>query len=178
MVESRPLPLMPRATAIWLVENTALSFEQIAQFCGLHILEIRAIADGEGTEGLMGYSPIDAGQLDQEEIDRCVADSTAELRLKDLAPEGLKRGERSRYTPRARRGERPDAIAWLLKHYPNISDGQIIKLIGTTKATIENIRSRGHWNMANIKPRSPVVLGFCTQAELDTVESKIPPSVA
>ena len=168
--------LMPKATAVWLIENTSLTFEQIATFCGLHVLEINAIADGDSMQGMQGISPISMGQLTQEEIERCQKSPSEHLRLYEngiLASESVKTGK-GRYTPRARRGDRPDAIAWLIKQYPNLTDAQIIRLIGTTKATIEAIRKRQHWNIANIKPRSPVVLGFCGQAELDALIAKIP----
>lgn len=174
------LPLMPKATAIWLVENTSLTFTQIAQFCGLHELEIRAIADGESLQGMMGVSPITMGQLTMEEIERCQKDASARLQIQEVAADELlkKKAKKQevkaggKYTPRARRGERPDAIAWLIKNYPTLTDAHIIKLIGTTKSTIEAIRMRTHWNMINIKPRSPVTLGFCSQEELEkTVEA-------
>lgn len=178
------LPLMPKATAIWLVENTSLTFIQISEFCGLHELEIRAIADGESLQGMMGISPITMGQLTMEEIERCQKDASAHLHLQEAVTDELfKRKAKKqdlkvggKYTPRARRGERPDAIAWLIKNYPTLTDAYIIKLIGTTKSTIEAIRTRTHWNMVNIKPRSPVTLGFCSQEELEkTVEASQKP---
>jgi len=161
-------PLMPKATAVWLVENTALTFEQIADFCGMHALEVQAIADDEVAIGMQGLDPISAGELTQEEIDRCSTDSG--LRLNPAAtrtPIPKKKG--ARYTPVSKRQDRPDAIAWLLKNYPELSDAQISKLIGTTKPTISSIRDRSHWNAANIKPQNPVGLGLCSGDDLEKV---------
>lgn len=168
------LPLMPKATAVWLVENTALSFDQIAEFCGMHSLEVQAIADGEVATGMVGLDPIANGQLTQEEIDRCVRDPRARLRLRiqDL-PQPVARSKGPRYTPVTKRGDKPDAIAWLLKSHPDLSDAQVCRLIGTTKPTIAAVRERSHWNAANIKPRNPVLLGLCTQRELDEAVSLI-----
>lgn len=163
------LPLMPKATAVWLVDNTALSFEQIAEFCGLHVLEVAGIADGEVAIGIKGLDPITAAQLTREEIARCEADPEARLKLRTSGhPEPVKRSKGARYTPVSRRQDRPDAIAWLLRHHPELSDSQVGKLVGTTKATIQSVRDRSHWNQANLKPADPVSLGLCTQIELDT----------
>ncbi|PWC45717.1 cell cycle transcriptional regulator TrcR [Azospirillum sp. TSO22-1] len=162
------LPLMPKATAVWLVENTALSFEQIAAFCGLHHLEVQAIADGEVAVGMVGLDPIANGQLTKTEIERC--EKNPDLRLKLLVPDlpaPVARSKGPRYTPITKRGDKPDAIAWVIKHHPELSDAQISRLIGTTKPTIAAVRERSHWNAANIKPRSPVLLGLCTQRELE-----------
>jgi hypothetical protein len=161
-------PLMPKATAVWLVENTTLTFEQIAEFCGLHRLEVQGIADGEVAIGMVGLDPVAGGQLTQQEIARCEADPAARLRIvvKDL-PAPSRRGKGPRYTPVTKRADKPDAISWLLKNAPNLSDTQIGKLIGTTKTTISAVRERTHETSATIKPRSPVMLGLCTQAELD-----------
>lgn len=162
------LPLMPKATAVWLVENTALSFEQIAAFCGLHQLEVQAIADGEVAVGMVGLDPIANGQLTKAEIERC--EKNPDLRLKLLVPDLPQPAMRSkgpRYTPITKRGDKPDAIAWLVKHHPELSDAQISRLIGTTKPTIAAVRDRTHWNAANIKPRNPVLLGLCSQRELE-----------
>ncbi|UEM02145.1 DUF1013 domain-containing protein [Skermanella rosea] len=163
-----PLPLMPKATAVWLVENTALTFEQIAAFCGLHSLEIKAIADGEVAVGMVGLDPIANGQLSKEEIERCEKDPDAKLRLlvQDL-PQPVARSKGPRYTPVTKRGDKPDAIAWIVKQFPDLSDAQVSRLIGTTKPTIAAVRDRTHWNTPNIKPRSPVLLGLCTQRELE-----------
>ena len=166
-------PLMPKATAVWLVENTSLSFDQIAAFCGLHELEIRAIADGEVAIGMVGLDPIVNGQLTQAEIDRCQADPTARLRMavSDM-PQPVARSKGPRYTPVTKRGDKPDAIAYLLKEHPELSDAQICKLIGTTKPTIQAIRDKSHWNSPNLKPRSPVMLGLCSYLELDAALTK------
>ena len=163
-------PLMPRATAVWLVENTALTFEQIAEFCGLHELEVKAIADGEVAVGMVGLDPLANGQLTQAEIDRCQADPKARLQLaKPDIPMPAPRTKGPRYTPVTKRGDKPDAIAWLLKYHPELSDPQVSRLIGTTKQTIQAVRDRTHWNTQNIKPRSPALLGLCTARELEEV---------
>lgn len=163
-------PLMPKATAVWLIENTALTFEQVAKFCGLHILEVQTLADSETTQGMVGFDPIASGQLSLEEIQRCEKDSLAHLQISTaVTADSVLGKKRSRYTPLAKRQERPDAIAWLLKYYPDLNDSQISRLVGTTKATITSVRSKSHWNAQNIKPRNPVQLGFCTQSELDSV---------
>ena len=161
---------MPKATAVWLVENTALTFEQISDFCGLHDLEVQAIADDEVATGMQGLDPIAGGELTQEELDRCIADPKARLEMakpKNPVPKGRKKG--ARYTPVSKRQDRPDAIAWLVKSHPELTDAQISKLIGTTKPTINAIRERTHWNMTNIKPQNPVALGLCTAADLEKV---------
>ena len=166
-------PLMPKATAVWLIENTALTFEQIAAFCGLHELEVQSIADEEVAIGIIGFDPIANGQLTREEIERCSADPAArlEMAVQDI-PRPSPRTKGPRYTPVARRQDKPDAIAWLVRHCPDLTDGQISKLIGTTKPTIVAIRERTHWNMANIKPREPVGLELCTRADLDAALEK------
>lgn len=162
------LPLMPKATAIWLVENTGLSFEQIAEFCGMHELEVQAIADGEVAVGMVGRDPVAGGELTAAEIARVEANPDLKLRLRhqDL-PQPVARSKGPRYTPVTKRGDKPDAIAHLLKANPELSDAQICKLIGTTKPTIAAVRDKTHWNSANIKARPPVLLGLCTQRELD-----------
>ncbi len=166
-------PLMPKATAVWLVENTSLSFDQISAFCGLHELEIRAIADGEVAIGMVGLDPIVNGQLTQAEIERCQADPSARLRMavSDM-PQPVARSKGPRYTPVTKRGDKPDAIAYLLKEHPELSDAQICKLIGTTKPTIQAIRDKSHWNSPNLKPRSPVMVGLCSYLELDAALTK------
>lgn len=170
-------PLMPKATAVWLIDNTTLTFEQIAEFCGMHPLEVKGIADGEVAQGIIGVDPVSNGQLTLEEIQRCEADAKAHLELSDRAKRHIettnKKRKVTRYTPVARRQDKPDAIAWLLKNCPDISDLQITKLIGTTKSTIMALRERSHWNMANIRPRDPVLLGLCTQTELDALVEKL-----
>jgi hypothetical protein len=161
-------PLMPKATAVWLVENTSLTFEQIADFCGLHPLEVQAIADGEVALQMQGLDPVGNGQTTAEEIERCQKDPEARLTLAPQAvPEVLFKHRGPRYTPIAKRQDKPDAIAWLTKNHPELTDAQISKLIGTTKPTIAAIRERSHWNAPNIKPRHPVSIGLCTMAELD-----------
>ncbi len=161
-------PLMPKATAVWLVENTALTFEQIADYCGLHVLEVQAIADDEVALGMLGRDPVLAGELTKEEIARCAADPAERLRSarwRIPVPQAKPRG--ARYTPVSKRQDRPDAIAWLLRNYPELTDSQISRLIGTTKNTIEKVRDRTHWNAANIKPQNPVNLGLCSEADLE-----------
>lgn len=161
-------PLMPKATAVWLVESTSLTFEQIADFCGMHKLEIQAIADGEIAQGIVGLDPIASGQLSREEIERCQRDPSARLQPSEPVTRVVtSKRRRARYTPVSKRQDRPDAIAWLLKNHLELSDSQISKLIGTTKPTINAVRDRTHWNAPNIKPRDPVQLGMCSQRELD-----------
>jgi uncharacterized protein len=152
------LPLMPKATAVWLIEKTALTFTQIAEFCGMHPLEVQAIADGEVAQGIVGYDPVANGQLSAEEIRRCETDPNERLRILPSALPVPKRSRGTRYTPVAKRNDRPDAIAFLLRNYPQLSDVQVAKLLGTTKDTIHKVRDRTHWNSANIKPRDPVIL--------------------
>ena len=167
------LPLMPKATAVWLVENTSLTFDQIGEFCGLHPLEVQAIADGEVAVQMQGLDPIANGQLTLEEIGRCQKDASARLKLAaEATPMPVVKHRGPRYTPIAKRQDKPDAIAWLLKSHPELSDGQISKLIGTTKPTIQAVRDRTHWNSSNIKPRHPVALGLCTLAELESAVAR------
>ena len=167
------LPLMQKATAVWLVENTTLTFRQIAEFCGLHELEVNGIADGEVAQGIKGFDPIANRQLTAEEIKRGENDPAYRLRLyHNPAAEGEEKRKGPRYTPLSKRQERPAAIAWLVKFHPELSDGQIAKLVGTTKPTIESIRERTHWNIANIAPVDPVALGLSKQVELDAAVAK------
>jgi len=162
------LPILPKATAVWLVENTALSFIQIAEFCGLHELEIQAIADGDVGIGMQGQDPVLNGQLTKLELERCQADTTTRLVLaKSTNPVPTARGKGARYTPVSKRQDRPDGIAWLLKHHPELQDVHISKLLGTTKPTIKAIREKSHWNSTNITTRNPVTLGLCTEADLE-----------
>ncbi|MBX3501929.1 MAG: DUF1013 domain-containing protein [Alphaproteobacteria bacterium] len=166
-------PLMPKATAVWLVDNTTLSFTQISEFCGLHDLEVQAIADGEVAIGMVGRDPIANGELTKEEIARCEADPAAHLRLQvHNRPQPVTRAGGPRYTPVAKRQDRPDAIAWLLKNHPELQDSQIAKLIGSTKSTIQAIRDRTHWNSANIKQRDPITLGLCSLRDLNAAVEK------
>jgi hypothetical protein len=157
---------MPKATAVWLIEKTALTFTQIAEFCGMHPLEVQAIADGEVAQGIVGYDPVANQQVTTQDIRRCEADPEARLRL--IPPSNASKKSRgARYTPVAKRNDRPDAIAFLLRNFPQLSEAQIIKLLGTTKDTIQKVRERSHWNSANIKPRDPVILGLCSQSDLN-----------
>jgi len=166
-------PLMPKATAVWLVENTSLTFEQIAEFCGLHPLEVQAIADGEVAMQMLGLDPVANGQTTAAEIERCQADPDARLVLSQSAiPPQYVRHKGPRYTPIAKRQDKPDAIFYLLRNHPELSDAQICKLVGTTKPTINAVRDRSHWNSTNIKPRHPVGLGLCTLEELDQAVTK------
>ncbi|GGC97451.1 DUF1013 domain-containing protein [Aquisalinus flavus] len=166
-------PLMPKATAVWLIDNTSLSFDQIAAFCGLHPLEVKGIADGDVAGGVRGIDPVTANQLTREEIQKGEADTTYRLRLsrpKTLVPNKGKKAPR--YTPVSKRQNRPDAIAWMVRNHPEVSDAQIGKLLGTTKATIQSVRDRSHWNSANLTPQDPVGLGLCSQIDLDMVVKK------
>jgi len=161
-------PLMPKATAVWLVENTTLSFQQIADFCGLHPLEVQGIADGEVAIGIVGLDPALNGQLTCEEILRCEADPAARLKMaKHDIPLPAPRTKGPRYTPVSKRQDKPDAVAWLVRHHPELTDAQISKLIGTTKQTIAAVRDRTHWNSPNLRPRDPVLLGLCSQNDLN-----------
>ncbi|QIK40231.1 DUF1013 domain-containing protein [Pontivivens nitratireducens] len=167
------LPIMQKATAVWLVDNTTLSFKQVADFTGLHDLEVQGIADGEVAVGIKGFDPIVNNQLTQEEITRCEENPKAKLQLKyNAAAEGEQKRKGPRYTPLSKRQDRPSAIAWLVKFHPELSDGQISKLVGTTKPTIQSIRDRTHWNIANIQTVDPVALGMCRQGELDAAVAK------
>lgn len=160
-------PLMPMATAVWLVDNTALTFDQIADFCELHVLEVQGIADGTVGMHIVGQDPTSNAQLTHAEIDRCVADPEARLKLSVDAVKAVPRTKGPRYTPVSKRQDKPDAIAWLVRSHPELSDLQISRLVGTTKPTIQAIRERSHWNIQNIKPQDPVGLGLCRQTELD-----------
>lgn len=161
-------PLMPKATAVWLIDKTSLTFEQVADFVGMHPLEVQAIADGEVAQGIIGYDPVLNGQLSREEIVRCEADPDLRLNMTTSAlPIPKARGKGARYTPVSKRNDRPDGIAWLLRNYPQLSDIAVGKLLGTTKETIAKVRDKTHWNSGNIKPRDPVILGLCTQSDLN-----------
>ncbi len=168
------LPLMPQATAVWLVENTSLSFDQIAQFCNLHMLEVKGIADGDVAKGIKGMDPISSGQLTREEIqageenlDRVLRMASSKFDVQQLR---VKKGPR--YTPLMRRHDRPNAILWLVKNHPELKDSQIMRLVGTTKPTIEAIRTRSHWNSNNLTAQDPITLGLCTQSDLDVEVQK------
>ena len=160
--------LMPKATAVWLVDNTTLTFDQIAIFCNLHALEVQGIADGEVAAGIKGLNPITTSQLSQEEIDRCTNDSEQRLQRSDARLRDTQRRSKGpRYTPLSRRQDRPNAIAWLVRYHPELKDAQISKLVGTTKQTINAVRNRTHWNISNITPQDPVTLGLSRQVDLD-----------
>jgi hypothetical protein len=163
------IPLMPKATAVWLVENTALSFEQIADFCKLHVLEVKAIADGDAAQGIKGLDPVLTGQLTREQITNAEADHSIVLQMSDpkvrLPEQKKKKGPR--YTPVSRRQDRPNAILWLVRNHPELKDAQIMRLVGTTKSTIAGIRDRTHWNAQALQPLDPVTLGLCSQIDLD-----------
>lgn len=162
-------PLMPKATAVWLVENTSLTFDQIADFCKLHPLEVKGIADGEVATGIKGFDPVTNGQLTREELDRAANNPNHQLKLaerKVKVPE-MKRTKGPRYTPVSKRHDRPNAILWLARNHPELKDAQIIRLVGTTKTTIQQIKDRTHWNSAQLQPVDPVSLGLCTQIDLD-----------
>ena len=166
-------PLMPKATAVWLVENTSLSFEQIAEFCGLHPLEVKGIADDDPNvvKGIKGYDPITSAQLTREEIERGEKSDAYRLKLSELKvalPEAVTRKKGPRYTPVSRRHDRPNAVLWILKNHPELKDSQIMRLVGTTKPTIAQIRDRTHWNSQSLVPQDPVTLGLCTQIDLDS----------
>ncbi len=166
-------PLMAKATAVWLVDNTTISFKQIADFVGMHELEVQGIADGDVAAGVKGFDPIANNQLTQEEIDTAQGDPLHKLKLKfNPAAAGEEKRRGPRYTPLSKRQDRPNSILWLVKFHPELSDGQIAKLVGTTKPTIQSIRERTHWNISNMQPVDPVALGLCKQSELDAVVQK------
>ncbi len=164
-------PLMPHATAAWLVDNTALAFPQIAEFCGIHILEVQAMADDMTGSKYTGRDPVRAGELAMDEIEKGQADPEYVL-LQSKGPDQVRRTKGPRYTPVSKRQDKPDGVAWLLRNHPEISDGQLCKLIGTTRNTIAAIRDRTHWNIGEIQPKDPVTLGLCSQRELDAIISK------
>jgi hypothetical protein len=176
MSQNTKLPILPKATAVWLVENTALTFSQIADFCGMHELEVKGIADGEVANGVAGVDPVSVtNQLTKAEIDRCSKDHNTRLKAYTSTAYELiaKKKKHTKYTPIARRQDKPDAIYWLLKNCPDVQDNQIVKLVGTTKSTIGAIRDRSHWNIKNIRPRDPVLLGICRQIELDRLMIRV-----
>ena len=170
---AKATPLMPKATAVWLIDNTALTFAQIAEFCALHPLEVQSIADGETVAGITGVDPVRNRQITQEELERCISDPSTRLQLLETAlPVPQKHVQGPRYTPLVKRVAKPDAILWCLKSYPDLADAQVIKLIGTTKTMINTIRTRSHWNMRNLQPRNPADLGLCTYTELKLAVEK------
>jgi hypothetical protein len=171
MAQNGLVPLMPHATAAWLVDNTALTFTQIAEFCGLHILEVQAMADDLAGTKYTGRDPVHAGELTVEEIEKGQADPDYALQI-SKGPEQVRRTKGPRYTPVSKRQDKPDGIAWLLRNHPEITDGAICKLIGTTRNTIQAIRERSHWNISEIQPKDPVTLGLCSQRELDAIVAR------
>jgi hypothetical protein len=168
---TQPTPLMPHATASWLVDTTSLTFEQIAEFCGLHLLEVQAMADDLASSKYTGRDPVRSGELTMAEIEKGQADPGYSLRM-HKAPVTVNRTKGPRYTPVSKRQDKPDGIAWILRHHPEISDAQVGKLIGTTRNTIAAIRDRTHWNISNIQPKDPVTLGLCSQRELDGIVAR------
>ena len=167
-------PFMPKATAVWLVENTTLSFKQIANFCNLHELEIKGIADGDVAKGIKAYNPILAGQLTREEIDLCSKDSDRYLKLNKKTEDVVVSKERKKvkYTPLSKRKDRPDSVLWLVKNFSKLKDGQIAKLVGSTKGTVSLIRNRTYWNLSSLTPRDPVILGLCSQLQFEKALEK------
>ncbi|MEO0399872.1 MAG: cell cycle transcriptional regulator TrcR [Pseudomonadota bacterium] len=166
-------PLMPIATAVWLIDNTSLTFEQIATFCGLHELQVKGIADGDVAVGVRGIDPITSNQLTREEIDKAQDDASYRMALSRPKTIVAERGKKApRYTPVSKRQNRPDAIAWIVRNHPEVTDAQISRLLGTTKSTIQSVRDRTHWNSANITPQDPVGLGLCSQIDLDAAVKK------
>lgn len=172
-------PIMAKATAVWLCDNTTMTFKQIADFCGFHELEVQGIADGDVATGVKGFDPIANNQLTQEEIDKAEADPAYRMKLKfNKAAVGEEKRRGPRYTPLSKRQDRPASILWLVKFHPELTDGQISKLVGTTKPTIQAIRERTHWNIQNIDPIDPVALGMCKQSELDMAVQKANAKIA
>ena len=168
-------PFMPKATAVWLVENTTLSFKQIANFCNLHELEVKGIADGDVAKGIKAYNPILAGQLTRDEIDLCSKDHGRQLKLIKKNQEEVvvsKERKKARYTPLSKRKDRPDSVLWLVKNFTQLSDGQVAKLVGSTKGTVGLIRNRTYWNFSNLTPRDPVILGLCSQLQFQKAIEK------
>jgi len=166
-MDAKQLPLMPKATAVWLIDSTSLTFEQIADFCGMHVLEVKGIADGDVAYGILPMDPIQVGQLDKEDITKCEENPSDRLVLKAEVRAHLESAKKSRFTPRARRQDKPNAIAWLIANAQGITNAQIIKLIGTTKKTIESIVNKTHRNFDVIQARDPVLIGLCSQSSLD-----------
>ncbi len=167
-------PFMPKATAVWLVENTTLSFKQIANFCNLHELEVKGIADGDVAKGIKAYNPILAGQLTRDEIDVCSKDHNRPLNLIKKNQEVVvsKERKKAKYTPLSKRKDRPDSVLWLVKNFPQLSDGQIAKIVGSTKSTVGLIRNRTYWNLSNLTAKDPVILGLCSQLQFEKAIGK------
>ena len=173
-MKTAKLPLMPKATAIWLVDNTSLSFRQIGDFCGMHELEIKGIADGEVGVGIKGLNPITSGQLTKDEIDRCADNEDESLKIieNEISEKTEQSKKKKKYTPLSKRQDRPDAVYWLIRNHTELKDSPVARLVGSTKNTIDAIRKRTHWNMANIRPQDPIGLGICRQVELDEALAK------
>lgn len=167
-------PLMPKATAVWLIDNTGLGFDQVAAFCGLHILEVQGIADGEVATGIRGLDPVSGGILTRDEIARCEQDAKLRLKMIKSIAADVKQPKKkgARYTPLSKRQDRPDGIAWLLRNHPELSIQQVCRLLGTTKTTVQSVKDRTHWKSQEIRPRDPVLLGLCQQIELDEAVAK------
>ncbi len=174
-IHNMTLPLMPKATAVWLINNTVLTFKQISDFCGLHPLEVQGIADGEVAVGILAENPIFNGQITQEELDKCSKDPSEKLQITNVNELVLKGSKKksAKYTPVARRQDKPDAIAWVIKNYPDVPDSKTAKLVGTTKSTVTSIRNKEHWNYENLRPRDPVLLGLCSQTSLNILVSSV-----
>ena len=171
-------PLMPKATAVWLVENTKISFKQIADFCNLHELEVKGIADGDVEKGIKPYNPVLAGQLTREEITASSEDSNRPLTLNKKILDISDRKKKPRYVPLSKRQDRPEAILWLTKNYPQLSDGQIVKLVGSTKNTVSSIRNKKYWNTSNLTPKDPVVFNFCSETDIKKAVDKTDRKIA
>jgi hypothetical protein len=173
-MDKKKLPLMPKAVAVWFIENSSITFKQIADFCGLHELEVQNMADGEISQSILGINPIIMGQITREDLEKCEKNPNLSLELSEKYLKSISslKPVKKKYTPLARRRDKPDGILWLIKNYPEIKDLEITKLIGTTKRTIETIKSGEYWNAANARPRDPVLLGLCTQVDLDKIIEK------
>ena len=171
-------PLMPKATAVWLVENTKITFKQIADFCNLHELEVKGIADGDVAKGIKAYNPILAGQLTREEIEASSKDSSRPLILNKKTLDIKSQKKSPRYVPLSKRQDRPEAVLWLTKNYPQLSDGQVVKLVGSTKNTVSAIRNKNYWNSSNLSPKDPVVANLCSQAEIKNAIDKADRKIA
>tara|TARA_Y100000590_G_scaffold454912_1_gene602571 strand:- start:1387 stop:1968 length:582 start_codon:yes stop_codon:yes gene_type:complete len=171
-------PFMPKATAVWLVENTEISFKQIADFCELHELEVKGIADGDVAKGIKAYNPILAGQLTREEIESCSKDNTKSLRLNKKDLDIKSESKVNKYIPLSKRQDRPEAVLWLTKNFPQLSDGQIVKLVGSTKNTVSLIRNKNYWNSSNLTPKDPVVFSFCSQNDIQKAVEKADRKIA
>ncbi len=171
-------PFMPKATAVWLVENTEISFKQIADFCELHELEVKGIADGDVAKGIKAYNPILAGQLTREEIESCSKDNTRSLKLNKKDLDIKSENKVNKYIPLSKRQDRPEAVLWLTKNFPQLSDGQIVKLVGSTKNTVSLIRNKNYWNSSNLTPKDPVVFNFCSQNDIKKAVEKADRKIA